>query len=77
VYRFKRAGRFSDALAAFEGTKAAQTPGHAAEILRVELLEAIGQHRRATNLAASLLKTRHLQLVEKKCLRIHPRKGRC
>jgi transcriptional regulator with PAS, ATPase and Fis domain/tetratricopeptide (TPR) repeat protein len=39
--------------------------GHAPELLRAELLEAIGQHSRAMSIAASLLKGRDLKLVEK------------
>ncbi len=65
VYRFKRAGRFSDALAALDETKANPVTGHTAEVLRAELLEAIGQQSRAMAIAASLLRVRQLKTGEK------------
>jgi len=65
AYRFKRAGRFSHALTALGDARATQASGRAADVLRVELLEAIGQHTNATLLARSLLRTKQLNSADK------------
>jgi transcriptional regulator with PAS, ATPase and Fis domain/tetratricopeptide (TPR) repeat protein len=65
AYRLKGAGRFSDALVALAEAKATLATGHAPEVLRAELLEAIGQRTRAMTIAVSLLKSKQLRLVDK------------
>ena len=63
--RLKQAGRFSDSLIALSKITPTQTLTRSAEALRVELLEAIGQHRHATTLATSLLRSKQLQSAER------------
>jgi DNA-binding NtrC family response regulator/tetratricopeptide (TPR) repeat protein len=65
VNRLKQAGRFSDALVALGRFTPTQGLARPAEVLRIELLEAIGQHRDATALAGSLLRVRQLQPTER------------
>jgi hypothetical protein len=61
AYRLKRAGRFPDALLALGEAWLPPTARIAAEVLRAELLEGVGQHRQAMALATSLLRSRQLR----------------
>ena len=60
AYRIKRAGRFSEALAALDKANQPPAPHIASAVLRAELLEAIGQSESAKALATSLLQSRKL-----------------
>ena len=63
--QFRQAGRFSDALCVLEETKPSLAPGHSLQVPHAELLEAVGQHRRAATIASSLLRAKNLKPEDK------------
>ena len=60
INRLKRAGRFSHALAILESTTFPQNIRLDAQVIKLELLERLGQHGRCATLATLLLKSREL-----------------
>jgi len=64
AYRLKRSGRFLDALLALGEASRPPVARIAAEVLRAELLEGVGQHRRAMALATALLRSRQLKAAD-------------
>ncbi len=60
VNRLKRAGRFSDALATLESTVVPQAMRLDTQVLKLELLERLGQHVQCGTLASLLVKSKGL-----------------
>ena len=58
--RLKRTGRFTQALGTLESIRLSQAVRLDGQLLKLELLERVGQHRQASELAVFLLKSRGL-----------------
>ena len=63
-----QAGRFSEALRELETVKISYDSRSAGNVLKAELLQALGRHHEARALATHLLKAEHLPVAQKSSL---------